>query len=672
MSTATVRISSKCQNACLFCDDAAMLDGTVRELAEVTGDIDRAVAGGATEVVFSGGESTLSRHLLAAIKHAKAAGVRVALTTNGRIIGSMKVAQMLEAAGVDEVRVSVHSGRRTTHDALTGSQNAWVESLAGLRFAGRTKMDVVIHSVLTKHNHTELAHLMHLGCMAGVKGMRIYQLKPRVRVKDRAAFEPMYFPMQHAVRLMGELWYDAKEEGVLLSQVGFGHTQDLGFDAEEQTRQADRAALQMLRERVLLHQAAKGLTMLDQFDMGKDFVGLTQKEGGLRQVGHELKARYAPLLDGPWCIGGRPQVELDHWGDKIYYGEACADCSLRPRCAGLPKKLAKLDKGELRPQPTWRPLEGPGVVLRSGDDLLAGFTLPELAEALAEGGLEARLVEEATDASEAEWVVCAGAQAAAAVRAAAPQARCIVLDTALGAGLAELDVEVVSYVPGRVETLLEAGVQLDHVTWRAYPAPRSTRRVEVVPMRSDRIVALGETTDLGVLEAAIVHCTGKLPPVHLYTSEDRAPTETGGLRVHTGADDATLLEAICTARFVVFPFTRGKDTAARRAALARDLRWVSIATAAGRPVVAIRAPGVEDQVRHDKTGWLVAAGDMRHLSEALRRVNGEVRRITRYHHGAMEFGASYVVDAWAAQLLAGVQPQSETLVETGPRPWPVF
>ena len=166
MDTAWVRLTRTCNNACLFCLDAEQLDKQPVELDVIKAAIDAAPEGG--QVILSGGEPTLSRHLLAAIRHAKARGLRVVLTTNARIIQSDKVAQMLEAAGLDEIRISVHAARRVNHEKLVRAEGAWVESVAALKYMGRTGVRVVMNTVLMRPNLPEVAYLMHLAMMAGM------------------------------------------------------------------------------------------------------------------------------------------------------------------------------------------------------------------------------------------------------------------------------------------------------------------------------------------------------------------------------------------------------------------------------------------------------------------------------------------------------------------------
>jgi glycosyltransferase involved in cell wall biosynthesis len=74
------------------------------------------------------------------------------------------------------------------------------------------------------------------------------------------------------------------------------------------------------------------------------------------------------------------------------------------------------------------------------------------------------------------------------------------------------------------------------------------------------------------------------------------------------------------------------------------------AMAAGLPVVASRVGGIPAIVRHEENGLLVAAGDSRALSEALRRILSDPQLADRLGRNAsrtigQEFGVQTMVDA---------------------------
>jgi glycosyltransferase involved in cell wall biosynthesis len=95
-----------------------------------------------------------------------------------------------------------------------------------------------------------------------------------------------------------------------------------------------------------------------------------------------------------------------------------------------------------------------------------------------------------------------------------------------------------------------------------------------------------------------------------------------------------------------------------------------VAAAAGRPVVATRGPGVEDGVRHGKTGWLVRPGDAAELAVAARDLFAKPDRLAATSRSARELGALSSPETWARELVSGARPAADPLWKTPLRPWP--
>jgi pyruvate-formate lyase-activating enzyme len=661
VDTGWVRLTRTCNNACLFCLDAENLDGRPIELDEIQRDIDAVAEAGLSAVVLSGGEPTLSKHLLGAIRYAKGKGLRTILTTNARIIQSDKIAQMLEKAGLDEIRISVHAARRATHETMVQREKAWVETNAAVKYMGRTSVRVVCNAVLTRPGKDELAYLMHLLMMGGMKEYRVRRMLRQGAGASDVAKAELAIAVDPSLLTITDLWYGAKEEVVHLIVEGFDHTMDEGLLLERPVRQADIAALELLRQRVQLHHAAHGLSLLDEEGMGKDLTALCEFGGGLADVGHELAARLAPLTDAPPCVGGRVTVAPDHWGEDAVYGAGCAACPERSACPGLPRKLGKLAKDHLTPLPQWGPAPGPFVVLRGRDAHLEREVLAPLADALAALGADVSRADDAAGIA-AGTVICGPDQVGTA-----PGVRWEALD--LGQPFAATPTVLRSHVPGRVEVLREAGVPLRSVRWRPFPA--QARCASAPPVEGcEAVVALGRTADWDLLLRTRGWATA-IGAYQVYDHADNPAPDHPGLVRHTDVDDDALLEAILGARLVVFPHRRQTgDSAADRAALWSDLRWLHVAAAAGRPVVATRGPGVEDGVRHGKTGWLVRPGDAAELAVAARDLFAKPDRLAATSRSARELGALSSPETWARELVSGARPAADPLWKTPLRPWP--
>ncbi len=608
MKTAWIRVSRSCQNACLFCAEKAHLDGAPVPLEAITFDIDAAVLDGATRVVLSGGEPTLNKALLGAIRHAKARGLRVAMTTNGRVLQTEKHIEVLKNAGLDEIAVSIHSGRKAVHDTVVGREGAWVESLQALRVAGRGGLHTTLKVVLTQGNDDDLDHLQHLGTMAGIKSMELRLVEPLGAAASTERFSQLAMTPMVALRHVEELWVSAKEEVTRLTTVGLDDTVDLALTAAGKRQQADTSALGLLRKRVLLASAGAGFSVLDADSMGKDLVGLADGAGGLAEAGLELAAWGAPLVDGPWCVGGRSEGPPAQGEEPHHEGEACLACPMRPNCVLLPKKLGKIAGGQLAPLPTWSTAEGPiTIVLPNAGDTLLHEAFVDAAQALIARGAQASVVPAGSPIAPGLALV-GDAAGLAAARAAGFSGRAVVLDAGPLAELRSLQAEdvVESSLPGRVDRFVGV-VSLRQVRWTGWPVPRRVAEAEL-------------SEDGGVL-----HLGAALP------------------------EGEALVAAVLAARVVTLEGRGPLEPEAMRA--------LTVALAAGRPVVAVRRPGLEDLVRHEVNGLLVPSTGGAAVREIARRLLVDPTNLRRLAVGARHVAKASSPEALADRLLHGVRPE---------------
>ncbi len=340
VTEAWVRVSRTCQNACAFCSDADALDGADVPLGAITADLDRAVSEGASAVVLSGGEPTLNRSLLAAIRHAKGLGLRVALATNGRILAHDRFAIALRDAGLDEARVSLHASRRRSHEILTGREGSWVESKAALKILGRNGVRTVLSMVYTRETRAELPYLMHMGMMDGIQEMWVRGIRPAGRGASPVCQGELQPQAAELAEDLDALWFRAKEENVLLRVFHFDDTADVVVPAslDQPARSADEAALGMLAQRVVLLSARRGMLALAEDGSQRAIARLVALLGGLDAVARRFAELGAPLRDVPRCLGGEP----DRAVDGGVFAPGCEGCAWRTGCPGLSPRLARL------------------------------------------------------------------------------------------------------------------------------------------------------------------------------------------------------------------------------------------------------------------------------------------------------------------------------------------
>jgi MoaA/NifB/PqqE/SkfB family radical SAM enzyme len=164
----TLQLGPRCNNACIFCANAA--DRAPSEQEQV--DALHAVA--PTDVlVLVGGEPTLRDDLPALVREAKQRGVtRVVLRTNARRLAYASYAKELAMAGVDGLEVGLHGSSAAMHDYHTNVPGSFAQTIRGVSHAVEAGMRVAVSCVVTRSNFRHLAELVQRGKTLGVAVVR--------------------------------------------------------------------------------------------------------------------------------------------------------------------------------------------------------------------------------------------------------------------------------------------------------------------------------------------------------------------------------------------------------------------------------------------------------------------------------------------------------------------
>ncbi len=159
MRTERVTTNLSCNQNCTYCDSRASRDERAFVVpSAVLARLDAALAGGATEIVLTGGEPTLRRDLAALVAHAKAKGAaRVVLETNATAIDA-PLAEALRAAGLDRARVNVAAWGEAL-DAITRDPGGFEATRRGLRALRDAGIELEIAVALVRANAPLVAAL---------------------------------------------------------------------------------------------------------------------------------------------------------------------------------------------------------------------------------------------------------------------------------------------------------------------------------------------------------------------------------------------------------------------------------------------------------------------------------------------------------------------------------
>lgn len=183
---ATLRLSLRCDNRCLFCAQAG-LHGEDLSAAALAVALP-ALRAGHDELSFVGGEPTLSPLLAEALSRAKALGFgRLGLQSNGGNLGEAKVLPALVERGLSDLHLTVLGAEPAVHDYHTGRAGSFEAVLKALQAARAHGLLTVVTTVLTRSNFRVLATLPPLLRARGVAGWSI--AVPHARGRAEAAFD---------------------------------------------------------------------------------------------------------------------------------------------------------------------------------------------------------------------------------------------------------------------------------------------------------------------------------------------------------------------------------------------------------------------------------------------------------------------------------------------------
>ncbi|MHA2094917.1 MAG: radical SAM protein [Candidatus Hodarchaeales archaeon] len=103
-------------------------------------------------VTFTGGEPTLRSDLPEMIDHAENVGIVTGLITNGRNLKDVKYVDRLINNGLDHIQITFESVDERIHNQMVGNDQAWVETVAGIKNAIDTPIYTLTNTTLTRLN----------------------------------------------------------------------------------------------------------------------------------------------------------------------------------------------------------------------------------------------------------------------------------------------------------------------------------------------------------------------------------------------------------------------------------------------------------------------------------------------------------------------------------------
>jgi len=177
-----VRITTSCNNRCLFCLDADLPRDLRISDEEVIAEIDRGRDElRAERLILSGGEPTIHPRFLEFVRRGRSRGYGwVQAITNGHRFADRAFFEEAMDAGLSEITFSLHGDTARLHDRLTGTPGAFDRLVKGLARATRDGRPVVsVDVVLNGLNVEALPGIIALAASLGVTEFDLLQLIPQ-------------------------------------------------------------------------------------------------------------------------------------------------------------------------------------------------------------------------------------------------------------------------------------------------------------------------------------------------------------------------------------------------------------------------------------------------------------------------------------------------------------
>lgn len=149
-----VRVLEACNADCFMCSFALSRDRYRTSPESFRHILSEAITMNVGFVRFTGGEPLMHRDILELIQICTDAGVKSSLITNGHTLAHHALG--LEAAGLDQVIVSLDSGDAELHNKYRNTPSLFERAIEGVDEIRRFGMRVRCNSVVGPHNYTSM------------------------------------------------------------------------------------------------------------------------------------------------------------------------------------------------------------------------------------------------------------------------------------------------------------------------------------------------------------------------------------------------------------------------------------------------------------------------------------------------------------------------------------
>ena len=177
-----IQLGHLCNNRCVFCSSGELSERREAKevpLGAVIDAFEEARAAGAARITFLGGEPTLHKGLVPAIRHAVRIGFsEIVIFTNGTMISRPGFVAQISALGSFEWRVSIQGGTKSAHEAVTRRKGSFDRLIDGLRILHEHGQRITVNLCATEKNYRSLPELPELISRFGIRELHVDLVRP--------------------------------------------------------------------------------------------------------------------------------------------------------------------------------------------------------------------------------------------------------------------------------------------------------------------------------------------------------------------------------------------------------------------------------------------------------------------------------------------------------------
>lgn len=290
-----IQLGHLCNNTCVFCVSGQLTQQKLAKripLEPVLGTLEEARRKGVQRVTFLGGEPTIQRSFLPALRAAVELGFPdIVIFTN--LVRGREPRFLEEVCDLGRFtwRVSIQGGDEETHDRVVGRAGAWAKIQAGLQWLGERGHDLTANSCINAHSYRSLPGYVELVRRTGLRQLHLDMVRPgSTGVRTEEHQRDLLAPYEDMAPFLGEMLD--------------------GFDAWNPDFEVNVGNFPFCLLPQHAHRIAHG---------GEDTLTVTTDERGNL---------------------GRVWDKYAYQGADKIHADGCARCVFRPQCRGVPAEYA--------------------------------------------------------------------------------------------------------------------------------------------------------------------------------------------------------------------------------------------------------------------------------------------------------------------------------------------